>query len=118
MSMFVWSAGIACTLPWTPSTRASASMVCTRCSSSGWPQAVGAGAGPNPRSRLRVHQPAAQPRVVDEGLVSDRVVISTIVAKYLDHLPRRAGTCRCAGRACGWSARLGLRSTGPRWMVA
>ncbi|MGC8795105.1 MAG: IS66 family transposase zinc-finger binding domain-containing protein [Bryobacteraceae bacterium] len=48
------------------------------------------------------------PRIVEKGLVSDRVVVDTIVAKYADHLPlyRQSGMLRW-----GW------RSAGPPWMA-
>jgi transposase len=31
--------------------------------------------------------PEREPRIVEKGLASDRVVIDTVVAKYCDHLP-------------------------------
>lgn len=34
-----------------------------------------------------VAMPPLEPRIVDKGLASDRVVIETVVAKYCDHLP-------------------------------
>jgi transposase len=34
-----------------------------------------------------VTMPPLEPRIVDKGLASDRVVVETVVAKYSDHLP-------------------------------
>jgi transposase len=63
-----------------------------------------------------VTMPPLEPRIVDKGLASDRVVIQTVVAKYCDHLPlyrqaamlgREAGLE--VGRATldGWVMRVG-----------
>ena len=55
-------------------------------------------------------------RIVDKGLVSDRVVIDTIVGKYCDHLPlyrqsaileREAGVEICRATLDGWVMRVG-----------
>jgi len=51
----------------------------------------------------------APARIIEKGLVSDRVVIDTVVAKYSDHLPLYA-------RARSWNAKLASRSAGRRWM--
>ena len=48
-------------------------------------------------------------RIIEKSLVSDRVVIDTIVNKYSDHL-------RCTGRARFWSGTQAFRSAGRRWM--
>ncbi len=57
-----------------------------------------------------------EPRIVEKGLASDRVVIATVVAKYCDHLPlyRQAGILEREagleiGRATldGWVMRVG-----------
>jgi transposase len=45
-------------------------------------------------------------RIIDKCLVSDRLVIDTLVAKYSD-------TCRCTGRARFWSGRPVSRSAAP-----
>jgi len=34
-----------------------------------------------------VTMPELEPRIVDKGLASDRVVVNTVIAKYCDHLP-------------------------------
>lgn len=63
-----------------------------------------------------VEMPPVEPRIVDKGLASDRVVVQTIVSKYCDHLPlyrqaaileREAGLE--VGRATldGWVMRVG-----------
>lgn len=55
-------------------------------------------------------------RIVDKGLVSDRVVIDTIVGKYCDHLPlyrqsaileRETGVEICRATLDGWVMRVG-----------
>jgi len=46
-------------------------------------------------------------RIIEKGLVSDRVVIDTVVAKYSAH-------CRCPPERPG--TRTGVRSAGRRWM--
>ena len=49
-------------------------------------------------------------RIIEKGLVSDRVVINTVISKYSDHLPLyRQASC--------WSGRRGCRSAGQRWMA-
>jgi transposase len=59
---------------------------------------------------------ALEPRIVDKGLASDRVVIGTVVAKYCDHLPlyrqqamleREAGVEISRGTLDGWVMRVG-----------
>ena len=59
---------------------------------------------------------AVPARIVDKGLVSDRVVIDTIVGKYCDHLPlyrqsaileREAGVEICRATLDGWVMRVG-----------
>ena len=59
---------------------------------------------------------ALPPRVLDKGLVSDRVVIDTIVAKYSDHLPlyrqsailaRDAGVAISRATLDSWVVRVG-----------
>ena len=52
---------------------------------------------------------AAPARIVDKGLVSDRVVIDTVVAKYSDHLPLYRQSAILARET-------GLGSAGRRWM--
>ena len=37
-----------------------------------------------------VSMPASQPRIVEKGLASDRVVVETVIAKYCDHLDRKS----------------------------
>jgi transposase len=63
-----------------------------------------------------VTMPPLEPRIVDKGLASDRVVIDTVVAKYCDHLPlyRQAAMLEREvgldiGRATldGWVIRVG-----------
>ena len=58
-------------------------------------------------------------RIIEKGLVSDRVVIDTVVAKYSDHLPlyrqsaileREAG-CRDQPGDAGWMGDAGGRVT-------
>jgi hypothetical protein len=60
--------------------------------------------------------PALEPRIVDKGLASDRVVIQTVVAKYCDHLPlyrqqaileREAGVEISRATLDGWVMRVG-----------
>ena len=55
-------------------------------------------------------------RIVDKGLVSDRVVIDTVVAKYSDHLPlyrqsailaRETGVEISRATLDGWVMRVG-----------
>jgi len=57
-----------------------------------------------------------EPRIVDKGLASDRVVIDTVVAKYCDHLPlyrqeamleREAGVEIPRATLDGWVMRVG-----------
>src|ERR1700722_2530979 len=59
---------------------------------------------------------ALEPRIVDKGLASDRVVIDTVVAKYCDHLPlyrqqaileREAGVEISRATLDGWVMRVG-----------
>ncbi len=63
-----------------------------------------------------VAMPPLEPRIVDKGLASDRVVIHTVVAKYCDHLPlyrqaamleREAGLEIGRGTLDGWVMRVG-----------
>jgi transposase len=63
-----------------------------------------------------IAMPALEPRIVDKGLGSDRVVIDTVVAKYCDHLPlyrqqaileREAGVEISRGTLDGWVMRVG-----------
>jgi transposase len=63
-----------------------------------------------------VAMPALEPRIVDKGLASDRVVIQTVVAKYCDHLPlyrqqaileREAGVEISRATLDGWVMRVG-----------
>jgi transposase len=65
-----------------------------------------------------IAMPALDPRIVDKGLASDRVVIDTVVAKYCDHLPlyrqqaileREAGVEISRGTLDGWVMRVGER---------
>ncbi len=60
--------------------------------------------------------PAREPRIVEKGLASDRVVIDTVVAKYCDHLPlyrqemileREAGVEISRATLDGWVMRVG-----------
>ena len=57
-----------------------------------------------------------EPRIVDKGLASDRVVVETVVAKYCDHLPlyrqasmleREAGLEIGRATLDGWVMRVG-----------
>jgi transposase len=59
---------------------------------------------------------ALEPRIVDKGLASDRVVIATVVGKYCDHLPlyrqaaileREAGVEIGRATLDGWVMRVG-----------
>ena len=63
-----------------------------------------------------VAMPPLEPRIVDKGLASDRVVIDTVVAKYCDHLPlyrqtamleREAGLDIGRATLDGWVMRVG-----------
>jgi len=63
-----------------------------------------------------VTMPPLEPRIVDKGLASDRVVIDTVVAKYCDHLPlyrqaaileREAGLQIGRATLDGWVLRVG-----------
>ena len=56
------------------------------------------------------------PRIIDKGLVSDRIVIDAIVSKYSDHLPlyrqsvilkRDTGVCISRATMDGWVMRVG-----------
>ena len=63
-----------------------------------------------------VKMPELTPRIVDKGLASDRVVIDTVIAKYVDHLPlyrqeaileREAGVEISRATLDGWVMRVG-----------
>jgi len=63
-----------------------------------------------------IAMPELAPRIVDKGLASDRVVIETVVAKYVDHLPlyrqeamleREAGVELGRATLDGWVMRVG-----------
>jgi transposase len=63
-----------------------------------------------------VTMPPLEPRIVEKGLASDRVVIQTVVAKYCDHLPlyrqavmlgREAGLEIGRATLDGWVMRVG-----------
>lgn len=63
-----------------------------------------------------IAMPALEPRIVEKGLASDRVVIETVVAKYCDHLPlyrqqaileREAGVEISRATLDGWVMRVG-----------
>jgi transposase len=63
-----------------------------------------------------VAMPPLEPRIVEKGLASDRVVIQTVVAKYSDHLPlyrqaamleREAGLEIGRATLDGWVMRVG-----------
>jgi transposase len=63
-----------------------------------------------------IAMPALEPRIVDKGVASDRVVIDTVVAKYCDHLPlyrqqamleREAGVEISRATLDGWVMRVG-----------
>jgi transposase len=56
------------------------------------------------------------PSIIDKSLVSDRIVLDTVIAKYLDHLPlyrqsamlkRDAGVAIHRSTMCGWVMRVG-----------
>jgi transposase len=56
------------------------------------------------------------PSIIDKSLVSDRIVVDTVIAKYLDHLPlyrqsamlkRDAGVEIHRSTMCGWVMRVG-----------
>lgn len=60
--------------------------------------------------------PEAEPRIIEKGLASDRVVVETVVAKYCDHLPlyrqsfileREAGIAISRATLDGWVMRVG-----------
>jgi transposase len=64
----------------------------------------------------RVAMPELEPRIVEKGLASDRVVIDTVIAKYSDHLPlyrqqaileREAGVELSRATLDGWVMRVG-----------
>lgn len=66
--------------------------------------------------RGTVTMPPLEPRIVEKGLASDRVVIDTVVAKYCDHLPlyrqaamleREAGLDIGRATLDGWVMRVG-----------
>jgi transposase len=63
-----------------------------------------------------IAMPELEPRIVDKGLASDRVVVETVVAKYCDHLPlyrqqaileREAGVEISRATLDGWVMRVG-----------
>lgn len=63
-----------------------------------------------------VSMPELQPRIIEKGLASDRVVIDTVIAKYCDHLPlyrqeamleREAGVEISRATLDGWVMRVG-----------
>ena len=63
-----------------------------------------------------VSMPPCQPRIVEKGLASDRVVVETVIAKYCDHLPlyrqaaileREAGLEIGRATLDGWVMRVG-----------
>jgi transposase len=49
-------------------------------------------------------------RIIAKGLVSDRVVIDTVISKYSDHLPLYRQSVML-------ERETGLEIAGPRWMV-
>jgi transposase len=64
----------------------------------------------------RIQMPPVAARIVEKGLASDRVVIETVVAKYVDHLPlyrqeamleREAGVEIGRATLDGWVMRVG-----------
>ena len=64
----------------------------------------------------RVAMAELEPRIVEKGLASDRVVIDTVIAKYSDHLPlyrqqtileREAGVELSRATLDGWVMRVG-----------
>jgi transposase len=63
-----------------------------------------------------IQMPRLEPRIVEKGLASDRVIIETVVAKYCDHLPlyrqeamieREAGVEISRATLDGWVMRVG-----------
>ena len=63
-----------------------------------------------------IAMPALEPRIVEKGLATDRVVVDTVVAKYCDHLPlyrqqlmleREAGVEISRATLDGWVMRVG-----------
>lgn len=63
-----------------------------------------------------VQMPAREPRIIEKGLASDRVVVATVVNKYCDHLPlyrqealleREAGLALSRGTMDGWVMAVG-----------
>lgn len=63
-----------------------------------------------------VQMPALEPRIIEKGIASDRVVVATIVNKYCDHLPlyrleamleREAGVTISRGTMDGWVMSVG-----------
>lgn len=63
-----------------------------------------------------IAMPALEPRIVEKGLATDRVVMDTVVAKYCDHLPlyrqqlmleREAGVEISRATLDGWVMRVG-----------
>jgi len=63
-----------------------------------------------------IRMPPLEPRIVEKGLASDRVIIETVVAKYCDHLPlyrqeamleREAGVEISRATLDGWVMRVG-----------
>jgi transposase len=63
-----------------------------------------------------VQMPALEPRIIEKGIASDRVVVATIVNKYCDHLPlyrlegileREAGLAISRGTMDGWVMTVG-----------
>jgi transposase len=65
---------------------------------------------------LQVRMAELDPRIVEKGLASDRVVVETVVAKYCDHLPlyrqeaileREAGVEISRATLDGWVMRVG-----------
>src|SRR5580658_6656092 len=63
-----------------------------------------------------IRMPPLEPRIVEKGLASDRVIIETVVAKYCDHLPlyrqeamleREAGVEISRATLDGWIMRVG-----------
>jgi transposase len=63
-----------------------------------------------------LQMPALEPRIIEKGLASDRVVVATVVNKYCDHLPlyrieaileREAGLTISRGTLDGWVMTVG-----------
>ena len=63
-----------------------------------------------------VTMPELEPRIIDKGLASDRIVVGTVIAKYCDHLPlyrqaamleREAGLEIGRATLDGWVMRVG-----------